>query len=149
MKPAAPVMTTRCFIEEFTVDSSQLTGCDGDFNSTVNCQRELLTEERPPSVRMLVEKAPEKRQPHDLQIEADRPVLDVIEVVLDTLLERRVAAPPVDLRPAGESGLHLVAKHVLRNLVLELLDEMGSLRPRPDNGHVAAQHVPELRQLVE
>ena len=61
----------------------------------------------------------------------------------------RVAAPAVDLRPAGEAGLHLVAQHVLRNLVLELLDEVRPLGPRPDDRHVAAQHVPELRQLVE
>ena len=78
-----------------------------------------------------------------------RPVLDVVEVVLDALLERGVAAPAVDLRPAGDAGLHLVAQHVLRNAVLELLDEERPLRPRADERHVAAEHVPELRQLVE
>ena len=46
-------------------------------------------------------------------------------------------------------GLDLVPQHVLRDAVLELLDEIGTLRPRPDDRHVAAQHVPELRQLVE
>ncbi len=39
-------------------------------------------------------------EPHDLEIERQRPVLDVVEVELDALLERRVAAPAVDLRPA-------------------------------------------------
>src|SRR2546421_12479511 len=73
-------------------------------------------------VGMLVEKASDDRQPHDLEIEPHRPVLDVIEVVLDALLERRVTAPAVDLRPAGHAGLHLVAQHVLRDAVLELLD---------------------------
>src|SRR5262245_54110741 len=59
--------------------------------------------------------AADEGQPHDLDVEADRPVLDVIQVVLDPLFERRVAAPPVHLRPAGDAGLHLVAEHVLRN----------------------------------
>src|SRR4051812_46841042 len=66
-------------------------------------------------VGMLVEKASDDRQPHDLEIEPDRPVLDVIEVVLEALVERGVAAPAVDLRPPGHAGLHLVTQHVLRN----------------------------------
>src|SRR5262249_54814333 len=74
-------------------------------------------------VGMLVEEPAEQRQPHDLEVEAYRPVLDVIEVVLDALLDRRVPAPAVDLRPAGDAGLHLVPQHVLRNLVLELRHE--------------------------
>ena len=64
-------------------------------------------------------------------------------------LERRVAAPAVDLRPAGQAGLHLVAQHVLRNAVLELLDEVRALGARADDRHVAPEDVPELRQLVE
>src|SRR5437868_15025792 len=87
-KPAAPVMTTRPLPLAF-------------------CPEPFL-------VGMLVEEALEDRQPDDLEVEADRPVLDVIEVVLDALLERRVAAPAVHLRPAGHAGLHLVPQHVLR-----------------------------------
>src|SRR5262249_27756465 len=97
MKPAAPVITTRCL------------------------------------VGMLVEEAPEQREPHDLQVEADRPVLDVVEVVLDPLLDRRVAAPAVDLRPAGQPRLHLVAKHVRGDAMLELFDEVRTLGPRADD----------------
>src|SRR3954470_23566113 len=63
--------------------------------------------------------APHEREPHDLEVEADRPVLDVVEVVFDALLERRIAAPPVDLRPPGDAGLHLVPEHVLRDAVPE------------------------------
>src|SRR5690348_5114184 len=65
-----------------------------------------------------LEQAADDGQPHDLDIEADRPVFDVVQVVLNPLLERRVAAPPVHLRPAGDAGLHLVAQHVLRDAVL-------------------------------
>ena len=70
-------------------------------------------------------------QPHDLEVEPQRPVLDVVEVVLDALLDRGVAAPAVDLRPAGEAGLHLVAQHVLRDPLLELLDEERPLGRGP------------------
>ena len=92
---------------------------------------------------------PHEREPHDLEVETERPVLDVVEVVLDALLDRRVAAPAVDLGPAGDPRLHLVPQHVLRVAVLELLDEVRALGPRPDQRHVAPQHVPELGQLVD
>src|SRR5882672_10260863 len=101
------------------------------------------------SVRMFMKEASQEREPHDLQVEPHRPVLDVVQVVLDPLFNRRVPAPAVDLRPARDAGLHLVAQHVLRDLVLELGDEVRPLRTRTDNRHLAAQHVPELRQLVE
>ena len=42
-----------------------------------------------------------------------------------------------------------MAQHVLRDLVLELRDEQRTLRPRPDDGHVALEDVPQLRQLVD
>src|SRR5258708_39137539 len=90
-----------------------------------------------------------QREPHNLDVEAHRPVLDVVEVVLDSLLERCVAAPAIHLRPACDACLDLVAEHVLRNAVFELLDEIRTLGPRTDDRHVAAQHVPELRQLVD
>src|SRR5919112_268501 len=75
------------------------------------------------SIRALEQPA-DDRQPHDLEIESDGPVFDVVEVVFDAFLERRVPAPPVPLRPPGDARLDLVAQHVLRNPVLELLDEV-------------------------
>src|SRR5581483_5283717 len=104
---------------------------------------------RGPLVRMLVEEPFDEREPHDLEVEPHRPVLDVIQIVFDPLLERRVAPPSVDLRPSGQTRLHLVAQHVLRNPMLELLDKVRALGPRPHDRHVAAEDVPELRQLVE
>src|SRR5258708_22967490 len=55
-------------------------------------------------VGMFMEESPEQRQPHDLQIETNRPVFDVVQVVLDPFLDRRIAAPAVYLRPAGDAG---------------------------------------------
>src|SRR5262252_2460692 len=85
------------------------------------------------SVCMLMEKPAQQRQPHDLEIEADRPVFDVIEVVFDSFLDRRVAAPAVDLRPARQSCFHLVAQHVRRNAMFELRHEMRTFGPRSDD----------------
>src|SRR5437773_221337 len=69
---------------------------------------------------VLVEETLQQRQPHDLQVEPHGPILNVIQVVLDALFQRRVAAPSVYLRPASQAGLYFVAKHVLRDFVLEL-----------------------------
>src|SRR4051794_11616639 len=81
MNPAEPVMTTRAMLWKFL----------SEFHSP-------RARARPPdSIRVLVEEALHEGQPHDLEVEHHRPVLDVIEVVLDALLDRRVAAPAVDL----------------------------------------------------
>src|SRR4051812_22426918 len=96
-----------------------------------------------------LENSSDEREPHDLEIEGDGPVFDVVQVVFDSLFERRITPPSVHLGPAGNSGFHLVAKHVLRNAVLELLDEKRPFGTRSDDRHVAAEHVPELRQFIE
>src|SRR5260221_18527 len=126
MNPAAPVMTAlgiRCLYWKLETGSRPLKR--GPVQAAHQCE------------------------PHDLDVEADGPVLDVVEVVLDALLERGVAAPAVDLRPASDARLDLVAEHVLRNAVLELRDEVGTLGPWADDRHVPLEHVPELRELVD
>ena len=52
----------------------------------------------------------------------------------------------VDLRPAGDPGLHVEAVELALVVAVDLVAER---RPRPDHRHVAADDVPELRQLVE
>jgi hypothetical protein len=42
-----------------------------------------------------------------------------------------------------------VAQHVLRDSLLELIHEVRPLGTRTDERHVAAENVPELRQLVD
>src|SRR5215831_16493799 len=91
------------------------------------------TRSRTTLVSMFVEEAFDDREPDDFQVESDRPVLDVVEVVLNTLVECGIAAPAVHLRPARHARLHLVAQHVLGNAVLELLDEVRTLRSRTDD----------------
>src|SRR4029079_18012546 len=86
-----------------------------------------------------------ERAPEDLQVEAERPVVDVPDVLLDPLGPAdRLAA--VYLRPARDPRLDSESTAVVLGVVLRLLDEV---RPRPDQAHLAAEDVPELRQLVE
>src|SRR6266849_525374 len=85
------------------------------------------------------------------EIEEERKVLDVVQIVLQ-LLERvvdRGAVTVLDLGPAGDSRLHREPLHVVRDLPLEFVDELRPLGTRPDEAHVAEQHIEELGELVE
>jgi len=55
----------------------------------------------------------------------------------------------VDLGPPGDPTGHAVPVVVSANVVLEPIDEMGTLRPGPDQGHLAPDDVDELGQLVD
>src|SRR5438067_422508 len=83
------------------------------------------------------------------QVEPDRPVLDVIQVVLYSLTEVAVASQVVDLRPAGDAGLHEMFLHVPGKAIAKLGDKIRSLGPRAHQRHVAVEHVEELRQFVQ
>src|SRR3954451_13462500 len=56
------------------------------------------------------------RLEQNVEVEQHRPVLDVIEIELDALLDLLVgvdfAAPAVDLSPAGDAGLDAVAREI-------------------------------------
>ena len=70
----------------------------------------------------------------------------VAQVEAHHLVERRAAAAG-HLPQAGDPGLASSTRRQCQRLVL--LDLVRERRPRSDERHVAAQHVPELRQLVE
>ena len=59
------------------------------------------------------------------------------------------AAQAVDLRPAGDARLDLVAQHVALDQLAVLLVVGDGVRARPDDAHAALQHVDELRQFVQ
>src|SRR5262249_31401422 len=86
-----------------------------------------------------------ERAPEDLQVEPEGPVVEVPEVQVDSLRPADRLAP-VHLRPAGDARLDRQAAAVVVGVAGDLLDE---IRARPDEAHLAAQHVPELRQLIE
>src|SRR5438309_8073541 len=85
---------------------------------------------------------------HNLHIQPEGPIIDVEQVVAQLHLSLdRVAA--VDLGPAGDPGRHLMPLPVARDLDLVAADEAGPLRARADETHLTAQHVHQLRQLVQ
>src|SRR5262249_18152212 len=87
----------------------------------------------------------------DQEVEEQREILDVVEVVLQ-LLERifdRGAVAIPDLRPAGEPRLHGQPLHVVRDFPLQALHELRSFRPGPDEAHVTEQYIDQLGELVE
>src|SRR5437899_7454514 len=100
-------------------------------------------------VRVAVSQPVPQRHPENLDVERERPVLDVVEVVLDPLRDAGVSAPAVDLRPPGHARAHPVAQHVLRKLLLELPHELRPFGPRPDERHLPLDDVDELRELVQ
>ena len=81
----------------------------------------------------------------------DRAVLDVVEVVaqLPGGAEVRARVAAAQLGPAGDARPQQMAPGVVRVLALQLGDHLGPLGPRADQRHVAADHVPQLRQLVD
>src|SRR4029450_888690 len=86
----------------------------------------------------------------DEQVEGDRQVLDVEQVVLQ-LLHRVFDAGPVgvpDLRPAGQPRTENVTLPVERNLFGQLPDKLGAFGPRAHQAHVPLEHVQELWELI-
>ena len=72
----------------------------------------------------------------DAQVEVDRAVRDVLEVVGELLRPGGLAGHP-QLGEAGQARLDDQPLPVLRDLVAQLLEERGPDRPRPDDAHVA------------
>ena len=82
------------------------------------------------------------------QVEPHGAVGDPLEVVRELLGHRRLVAAP-HLREAGQPGPDDEPLPVRGQVVRELGEEPRPDRARPDERHVAAQDVPELRDLVE
>jgi hypothetical protein len=105
------------------------------------------------SVSIAMFKSTQDGRDHDAQIKCEGPVAQVEEVVVYTALHFfdsiRFATKPVDLGPAGNAGFDPIALDVVvddRLIQRVVLDRVGT---RADHGHVAAQHIEELRQFVE
>src|SRR6185312_7092358 len=99
----------------------------------------------------------QRRLEQDVQIEQHRPVLDIVEIELDALLDFLfaidLAAPAVHLRPAGDAGLDAMAREIAINGLVEqpaLQSALHGVRARADQRQVALEYdIEELRQLVE
>jgi len=86
-----------------------------------------------------------QRLEEDLEVQAQGAVLDVPDVELDALVPGKRRAP-VDLGPAGDPRTHLEPSPLAGRVLIDLgLDR----RTRPDERHLAAHDVDEVRELVE
>src|SRR5664279_5578281 len=101
----------------------------------------VAAERRRRSMRVAAGQDVPKGPAEDAQVEHQRPVVDVVEVIFYTAGEVAVAAQVVDLGPAGDAGLDQVFLHVARDLAPELLDEFRTLGTGSDQRHVALQDV--------
>lgn len=81
----------------------------------------------------------------DRYIKTGRLTRNVVEVQIDHLFKSRLILATY-LPKAGESGEGGKAAHVAGLVLAELVWEAG---PRADPGHLATQHVHELRQFIE
>src|SRR6266536_1857922 len=85
------------------------------------------------------------RPQQNLQIQRRRPVVDVLQVELHPVIEIDLV-PAADLPETSQARLHGEAAAVPAAVRLHLFRDR---RARPDQAHVALEHIPELRQLVE
>src|SRR5262249_1953363 len=95
--------------------------------------------------------APTTRQRHqqDVNIQRLRPVSNVINVMVESLFQARIATPAVNLCVAGNAGAHHVPDVISPLFLAKLSCEFGTFGPRSHEAHVSAQDVPELRQFIE
>src|SRR5579872_312464 len=81
----------------------------------------------------------------NLPIERQRPIINVLHVHLHPRFEVDVVAAG-DRPQAGEAGTHAQPAALPALVLLDFVRHGG---PRPDHRHIAAQHVPQLRPLVD
>lgn len=93
---------------------------------------------------------------NDPDVADGRPAIQVLEVGLKPAAQvsLRVGRAPqaANLRQAGQAGLERVPKEITRVDFPEPLlasQRTDRMRARPDNAHVAAQNVQQLRQFVD
>ena len=88
---------------------------------------------------------------HYVHIKRRRHILDVVQIVFQ-LCSRIFDGRPVfvvDLGPSGDAGLHTMPLVIIRDRLAELFHKFGPFGPGSNNVHFTAQHVQELRELVE
>src|SRR5258705_1764810 len=99
----------------------------------------------------------QRRLEKNVEIKQHRPVLDVVEIELDALLDFLLAvdfaAPAIDLGPAGNAGLDAVAREIAVDRFVEqpaLQFALHRVRTRTDQREIAFEDdVEELRQFVK
>ena len=85
----------------------------------------------------------------NLQIQAKTPVPDVVQIVLQPVGDRCIAAKTVDLGPPRHSDFTAVPHVVFIEVFLELRDKIGPFWPRSNEAHFSSNDIDQLRQFVE
>src|ERR1700759_1026574 len=109
------------------------------------------------SVRVLGLEKRQRRLQQNGNVKQQRPVLDVIKIVFDALLDLfwgiQFAAPAIDLGPAGNAGLDAMPRKIAIDRFVELavLDLLiDGVRPRSNQREITLEDdVDELRQLID
>jgi len=63
----------------------------------------------------------------NLDIQPERPVFDVIKIMLDARMQTSITAPAMHLRPTGQTSFHQVFFHVVRDFIFVFFDEHRAL----------------------
>src|SRR5581483_9471288 len=94
-----------------------------------------------------------ERSDSDLDVQPQAPIIDVPQIMLHALLhllERAgFSAITINLGPAGDAGLDVVAEGVVADDLLIFGVVGGRVRAGAYQRHVTLEHVEELRQLVD
>lgn len=85
------------------------------------------------------------RERHNLQVGGQATFGDVLKVAADHAVEVGVVAVS-DLPPASNPRLHGQALQVVLGVLRDLV---GQRRARAHDGHLAQEHIQELRELVD
>ena len=91
----------------------------------------------------------DKCKRENLGIQPNRPVADVIEVMLQSVFKTRIATPAMDLSISGQSRAHKVPNIIEPMFLAKLGGELGPFGTWPHNAHVAPKDIPELRQFIQ
>ena len=127
---STPVMTARIEIIPYQQEALSKTTCPFQERSAALPQLLLKS--------LRIYEAVENCQKNDFEIERQTPVTHVINIELDSMWDRSVApAQTVDLGPAGDTTLDVVAAHVPRDFLAKLLHKEGELGARADYAHIA------------
>src|SRR6266700_3619430 len=103
-------------------------------------------------ISVLVALSRQRGPDENLQVESKRPVVDVVQIVLDPRPHFfdgiRFATKSIHLGPAGNPGLYIVTSRQPRDLTVEHLVVRNGVRARSDQRHVPSNDVQQLRKLI-
>ena len=93
--------------------------------------------------------AAEESQQKNSKVQGQRPVSDIVQIVLEAVFDTGIPAPSVNLSVTRKSGANGVAQVILSKFAPKFLDEVGTLGTGADETHFSPQDVPELRKFIK